>query len=195
EPRRVEAAAAQGLAISEKNDFPHCTHGLRHSMGWALAELGKAGEGISLIRQGLAGMADVGQRVSITGFLSSLAEAQSLDGRNDEALSTIDDALQANPHEFPYRPHVLVFRGILRLKLCQYEPAEVDFREAIMVAEKMRAKSFELRATTSLARLLRDTGRRDEARAMLAEIYDWFTEGFDTADLKDAKALLEELRR
>jgi predicted ATPase len=88
---------------------------------------------------------------------------------------------------------MLVFRGILQLKLCHYGLAEVDLREAIMLAEKMGAKSFELRATTSLARLLRDTGRRDEARTMLADIYGWFTEGFDTADLKDAKALLEEL--
>ena len=58
----------------------------------------------------------------------------------------------------------------------------------------MQAKAWELCATTSLARLLRDTGRRDEARTMLAEIYDWFTEGFDTADLKEAKALLDRLR-
>jgi predicted ATPase len=73
-------------------------------------------------------------------------------------------------------------------------PAERCFRTGIEVARKQHAKLWELRATTSLARLLRDTGRRDEARAMLADIYDWFTEGFDTADLKDAKALLEELR-
>ena len=71
--------------------------------------------------------------------------------------------------------------------------AEADFREAISIAQKMSAKAWELRATTSLARLLRKTRRRDEARTMLAEIYNWFTEGFDTADLKDAKALLDEL--
>jgi predicted ATPase len=64
---------------------------------------------------------------------------------------------------------------------------------AIQVARRQGAKSLELRATTSLARLLRDTNRRDEARVMLAEIYHWFTEGFDTHDLKDAKALLDEL--
>ena len=81
----------------------------------------------------------------------------------------------------------------MRLKLGQSELAEADFREAIALAQKMSAKSWELRAATSLARLLRDTGRLDEARAMLAEIYNWFTEGFDTADLKEAKALLEEL--
>ena len=71
--------------------------------------------------------------------------------------------------------------------------AEKSFRTAIEISRKQHAKSWELRATTSLARLLAKQGHRDEARAMLAEIYDWFTEGFDTADLKDAKALLDEL--
>jgi predicted ATPase len=84
-------------------------------------------------------------------------------------------------------------RGELRLKLGRTELAEADFREAIALAQKMQAKALELRATISLARLLASQGSRDEARAMLAEIYNWFTEGFDTADLKDAKALLEEL--
>ena len=71
--------------------------------------------------------------------------------------------------------------------------AEHCFRTAIQVARRQGGKFFELRATTSLARLLRDTDRRDKGRAMLAEIYNWFTEGFDTRDLKDAKGLLEEL--
>ena len=75
----------------------------------------------------------------------------------------------------------------------QTELAEADFRESIALAQKMSAKAWELRATMSLARLLANQGRRDEARTMLAEIYGWFTEGFDTADLKDAKALLDEL--
>ena len=84
-------------------------------------------------------------------------------------------------------------RGQLRLKTGQPELAEADFRGAIALAQKMSAKAWELRASMSLARLLRDSGRCDEARTMLAEIYGWFTEGFDTADLKDAKALLDEL--
>ena len=71
--------------------------------------------------------------------------------------------------------------------------AQTSFERAIEIARKQSAKSLELRATTSLARLLATQGRRDEARAMLAEIYGWFTEGFDTADLKDAKSLLDEL--
>ena len=71
--------------------------------------------------------------------------------------------------------------------------AQQSFRTATQIAQRQSAKSLELRATTSLARLLSNQGKRDEARAMLAEIYGWFTEGFDTADLKDAKALLDEL--
>jgi predicted ATPase len=71
--------------------------------------------------------------------------------------------------------------------------AELCFRTAIEIARRQSARSLELQATTSLARLLNKQGKRDEARTMLAEIYDWFTEGFDTADLKEAKALLDEL--
>ena len=71
--------------------------------------------------------------------------------------------------------------------------AEAAFREAVEIARSQSAKLYELRAATSFARLLLNTGGRDEARAMLAQIYNWFTEGFDTADLKDAKALLEQL--
>jgi hypothetical protein len=71
--------------------------------------------------------------------------------------------------------------------------AEADFRKAIALAQSMSAKEWELRTTMSLARLLASHCRRDEARAMLADIYNWFTEGFDTADLKDAKALLDQL--
>ncbi len=74
------------------------------------------------------------------------------------------------------------------------ELAEADFREAIALAQSMGAKAWELRATMSLARLIASQGRREEARTMLAEIYNWFTEGFDTADLIDAKALLDQLQ-
>jgi len=110
-----------------------------------------------------------------------------------DALITIEEALQANPEELVFRPNALSCCGELRLKLGQTELAEADFRDAIALAQKMNAKAWELRATTSLARLLRDKGRRDDARAMLSQIYNWFTEGFDTADLKDARALLDEL--
>jgi predicted ATPase len=86
-------------------------------------------------------------------------------------------------------------RGELLLKQNESnrDEAQASFERAIHIARGQTAKSLELRATTSVARLLRDTGRRDDARTMLAEVYNWFTEGFDTADLKDAKALLDEL--
>jgi len=83
--------------------------------------------------------------------------------------------------------------GELRLKQGQMQLAEAGFREALALAQQMGAKAWELRATMSLARLLAKQVRCDEGRTMLSEIYGWFTEGFDTADLKDATALLEEL--
>jgi len=190
---RTMAAADQALALSEEHAFSLCAAQSQGILGWAQAQLGKPDKGISLIRQNLSGFAETGSRVQMPDILTRLAEAQVLHGAINEALGTIEDALQANPEELVFRPNILTRRGELRLKLGQSELAEADFREAILLAQKMSAKSWELRAATSLARLLRDTNRRDEARTMLAEIYNWFTEGFDTADLKDAKALLEEL--
>jgi tetratricopeptide (TPR) repeat protein len=108
-------------------------------------------------------------------------------------MGSIEEALSANPEELVFWPHALTTRGELRLKTGRPDLAEADFREAIALAQKIGAKFYELRATTSLARLLRDTRLHDEAQSMLAEIYNWFTEGFDTADLKEAKALLDEL--
>jgi len=162
-------------------------------LGWARAQLGSAGEGVALIRQGLADLAEAGGRLAITYLLTHLAEAQALDDKIDDALITIEESLQANPEELVHQPDILSCRAEVRLKLGQTAVAEAGFREAIALAQKMSAKAFELRATTSLARLLASRGRRDEARAMLAQIYGWFTEGFDTADLKEAKVLLEEL--
>src|SRR5208282_2060975 len=192
EPQRVADAAAETVAISDEHSFSFFKAG-RITLGWARAKLGNPGEGVALIREGLAALAETGGRTDITNALTILAEAQTLDGATDDALTTLDEALTANPEELVFRPNILKWRGDLRLKIGQTELAEADFREAIRLARQMSAKSWELRATTSLARLLDKQGHRHEARAMLAEIYDWFTEGFDTADLKDAKALLAEL--
>ena len=151
-------------------------------------------EGVAQIRDGLAGIGRIGARLGLTTLFTLLAEAQALDGAIAEAVSTVEDALQLNPQEIVFRPQILTLRGELLLKLNQPESAETDFREAIAHAQRMGARSWELRATMSLARMLRDTKRRDEARALLSEIYNWFSEGFDTADLKKAKALIEELK-
>jgi tetratricopeptide (TPR) repeat protein len=122
-----------------------------------------------------------------------LAEALEREGAILDALETVEQALQLNAEQACYRPEILRVRGELRFKQGQTELAEADFREAIVLAQKMSAKAYELRTTASLARLLASQDRRDEARTMLAEIYHWFTEGFDTVDLKEAKALLDEL--
>jgi predicted ATPase len=193
DPKRAEAAATQAVALSEEHGFLFVRELALINMGWGRAQLGGAGEGVSLIRKGLAGLAEIGARVGITDYLTLLAEALALDGALSDALSTIEDALHANPEEVTFRPNILTCRGELQLKIGRAELAEADFREAIALAQKMSAKAWELRATITLARLLERQGKRDEARAMLSEIYNWFTEGFDTADLKDAKALLEEL--
>ena len=161
-------------------------------LGLASAQLQRTTDGIALIRQGIAELLEAGQPTYRTGTLY-LAKVQGRDGAILEALETVEQTLQANPDELVDRPEIFRLRGELRLKQGQTELAEADFREAIGLAQTMGAKAWELRATMSLARLLREQGKTDDARALLAEIYNWFTEGFNTADLKDAKALLDEL--
>ena len=118
-------------------------------------------------------------------------------GRAERALQLLDEVLARGELTGHHRgdPNLRRLKGeaILVRDSSATPEAEACFRRAIEVASRHSAKWWELLATVSLARLLRDTNRRDEARSMLADIYNWFTEGFDTADLKDAKALLEEL--
>jgi predicted ATPase len=165
--------------------------------GWAIAEQGRYEEGIALMRQGLATAHGAGADIGRADHLCRLAEVCMQAGRLDDALSIVSDALAAvdKQEERYYEPDIYRVRGevLLRRDYSNIREAEECFRRAIEIARKQSGKSLELRATISLARLLARESRSDEARAMLAEIYDWFTEGFDTADLKDAKALLDEL--
>ncbi|MGH7781057.1 MAG: adenylate/guanylate cyclase domain-containing protein [Candidatus Binataceae bacterium] len=163
--------------------------------GWLLSRDGKPGA-ITIIRDAMARMTATRFGLYRSTNAAMLAEAYAAVGQIDEALRVLDDALPfAHTEELYYEAELNRLRGELLLMRGNPERgvAEKCFREAIEVAQRQSAKSWELRATTSLARLLRDTNRRDEARAILAEIYGWFTEGFDTADLKDAKALLDDL--
>jgi tetratricopeptide (TPR) repeat protein len=190
---QAKTLAADALELAEKYQLPNPAARSRCQLGWAQAYLGDATEGVAMILEGISGTREIGTRMGLSAALSGLAEAQRLAGNVRAAFETVELALQELPDELAYRPETLRVRGELHLDQGQTELAEVDFRDAIALAKKIGAKAWELRATMSLGRLLRDTGRRDEARAVLAEIYDWFTEGFDTADLKDAKALLDEL--
>jgi len=193
EYENAEALAERALELSEKHQFNTVAAYSRWALGQARAQLGRASEGVALIRHGLAGLGEVGTRLGISLLTASLAEAQESGGSIVEALQTVEQALQVNPDLLAPRPEMFRLRGALRFKLGQAELAEADFCESIALAQRMSAKTLELRATMSLARLLAQQNKRGEARTMLAEIYNWFTEGFDTRDLKDAKALLDEL--
>jgi tetratricopeptide (TPR) repeat protein len=193
DPERAEAAVIPVLASCEEHGMTALGISLLSVAGWARAQLGGTGDSLSLVRQGLVGSIEAGYALRIGGTLICLAEVQALAGMVDDALVTIERALEEYPHEIVVKPEILTIRGELRQKLGQAEAAQADFREAIALAQKMNAKMLELRATTSLTHLLDQQGKREDARAMLAEIYNWFTEGFDTADLKDAKALLDQL--
>jgi class 3 adenylate cyclase/tetratricopeptide (TPR) repeat protein len=195
EQEAAETLAAHALELCEKHGFPSDAAESRCALGHARAQLGRAAEGITLIRQGIDTWIGVGQRLTVPHFITSLATAQLHADAVGDALETIEQALNFNPEELAWRPETLRIRGEVRLHQADLRLAEADFRDAMTLARSMGAKAWELRATTSLARLLAQQNRRDEARAMLTEIYNWFTEGFDTADLKDARALLDELGR
>jgi len=194
EPEQAAVLSAQGIATTAEHGFRQVAWWIRMSHGWAQAQLGHPDEGASLIRETLTPYRAVGSLFLVPVFLTFLAEAQALGGAPAESLRTLDEALTLNPDERFWRPETLRVRGDIRCKQGDEELAEADFRDAIALAREMSAKTWELRAATSLARLRRDQGRVAEARGLLAPVYDWFTEGFNTADLKHAKALLDELR-
>jgi tetratricopeptide (TPR) repeat protein len=193
EPRQAEVASTRLLSLSEEHGFSYACDLARGVIGWARAQFGHTREGVSLIREALAGLEERGARVGNTDVLTRLAEAQALDGATHEALHTVELALKENPEEVVFRPNAMRYRGALQLKVGQNELAEADFLDSITMAQKMSAKAWELQATTSLARLWRDQGRCQQAHDILAPIYGWFTEGLDTPVLQDAKALLDEL--
>jgi class 3 adenylate cyclase/tetratricopeptide (TPR) repeat protein len=192
EDQQAEMLAAQALELSDKLQLAQIAEMSRCYFGWAQARLGRPSEGVALIRQGITRLATLGTRSDA--LTLALAQSQTLSGAIGEALASIEQVLQPNrPDANLARPEAFRLRGELQTKQGLLEAAEADFRTALRLACTMGAKSWELRAATSLARLLRDTSRGDEAHSMLAETYNWFSEGFDTADLKEAKALLDEL--
>src|SRR3984893_16012117 len=165
--------------------------------GGANSAQGRSEECIGQIQEGMAASRATGAELFRPYFLCLLAEAYMEAGRLDEGLSALTEALAAadENENRNYEPEMHRRKGELLLKRDQSNAQEAQrcFERAIEIAREQSAKSWELRTTMSLARLLAKQRRGDEARAVLAEIYNWFTEGFDTADLIDAKALLNEL--
>jgi predicted ATPase len=197
EVRAVHETAESMIALCAEQGFTTVSAWPTVWRGWALAEQGHHQEGIEQIQQGLAASRLTETELLRTYHLCLLAEAYKNVGRLDDALSALGGALAAaNEDEMrAYEAEIHRLKGELLLKKDDSNAAEARscFERAIEIARKQSAKSWELRATTSLARLLAKQRKRDEARSMLTQIYGWFTEGFDTADLKDAKALLDQL--
>jgi tetratricopeptide (TPR) repeat protein len=166
-------------------------------LGAALLNLGRSEESILALNEGFQIYRASGGLASQERWLLPMAQAYAGQGRTDDALRMVSDMLDTarQTGHLMYEPMLLQARSefLLGGPSPDRSGAEAALRQAIEAARRQEAKCPELRATTSLARLLRDTNRRDEARAMLADIYNWFTEGFDTVDLKDAKSLLDEL--
>ncbi len=163
--------------------------------GEALTKLGQVQEGMEHIRAGMAVRQSLSVHCYFSGILGALAEAQGKAGQPEEGLATLDEVLAQVESTDERYCEAELYRLRAELLLTQGEDAEAEasLQHAIEVARRQSARSWELRATTSLARLWQQQGKIDEAHWMLAEIYGWFTEGFDTPDLREARALLEEL--
>jgi adenylate cyclase len=202
---RAEACVAFATEVG----LPYFSAQMTIFWGAALAAQGHHEEGITKMRQGLAAQRATGGQGLQQLWLALQVEAYIETGQIEEGCTALEEALTIRPkHGDRYwEAELYRLKGALLLAQDRRSPevqndqrraaieveAEACFRQAIDTAHELSAKSFELRAATSIARLWQGQGKKQEARQMLAEIYGWFTEGFDTADLKNAKALLEEL--
>jgi tetratricopeptide (TPR) repeat protein len=191
--KRAQQTNDEAVGLGSASEFPLLKAIGKILDAWLRAQKGESSDTVDQIRKGLADLDVMKFYATRAKYLGYLCEAQAFAGAVDDAFLTVEQALQVNPDELIYRPETFRLRGELWLRRGDTKMAEGDFHTAISLAQTKSAKSWELRATKSLARLLAQQGRSDDARTKLASIYNWFTEGFDTADLKDAKALLDYL--
>ena len=197
EQQAVQERAEAAIALSREQGFPYWLAIGTIRRGWALAAQGHEAEGVQQIQQGIAAWRATGADVNRPWFLALLAEACGKAGKAEEGLAAVAEALTV-VHTRANRvceAELYRLKGELQLMLATDNAAEAEtcFRQALAVARQQQARSLELRAALSLARLWQQQGKRAEARQLLAEVYGWFTEGFGTTDLQEAKALLEEL--
>ena len=180
------------VALSREYELKQETEWGRSFQGAALAALGRTTEGIDQLKDSLAVQQAIGSGLVRTAFLALLAEMLAVVGRVDEGFRAVDEGFvhAETTLEGGYLAELHRTRGDLLVASGNLSGAEDSFRRAIEVAREQQAKSFELRAATSLARLLLDAGRRDDARGVLAPVYGWFTEGHTTRDLIAARTTL-----
>ena len=196
EGQAVQEWAEATLTISTEQSYPFWEGWGMILRGWSLVEQGQEEEGIAQMRQGLTNWRATGSELGLPYFLTLLAETYSKVGQAEEAFKVLAEALAAvnNSEERWYEAELYRLKGeLLRQMAKTQEEAQACFYQAIDMARRQDTKSLELRAVMSLSRLWQDQGKREEARQMIQKIYGWFTEGFDTTDLREAKLLLEEL--
>jgi predicted ATPase len=200
ERREVQTAqeyAEAVIAIGTEQGFAHWVASGTLQRGCALAEQGQREEGIAQMRQGLAAYRTAGAEIGRPVYLARLATALVKARQPEEGLAVLTEALNTihTTGERVSEAWLYLLKGWCLLALPTKDQAEAEacFRRAIDVARLQQAKAFELRAVMGLARLWQQQGKKGAARQLLADIYGWFTEGFDTGDLKEARALLEQL--
>jgi predicted ATPase len=187
--------ADQLVAVATEQGFPVWGAVGTIHRGWVKVKNGDVTEGMSLVRSGSAAYRATGTEMWTPHFFGLLAKACEIAGQNEEGLTLLDDTLQIveRTGERWYAAELNRHKGQLLLRQGHAEAAEELYRKALSIAQEQEAKLWELRAAASLARLHRDQGRHAEARDLLEPVHGWFTEGFDTPDLKEAKALIDEL--
>jgi predicted ATPase len=187
---------ADGLvAVATDQGFPFYRATGAIFRGWVKAKNADVTEGLSLLRAGSNAYCGTGATAWMPLYIALLAGACQIAGQIEEGAARLDQALQLveRTGERWFAAELDRQRGRLLLRQGHPEAAEELYRKALGIAREQEAKMWELRAAASLARLWRDQGRRAAARDLLAPVYGWFTEGFATPDLKEAKALLDEL--
>ena len=193
----VEERSSALVALAAERGYPHLHATGRFFHGWARAASGKRDEGIAEMHRGLAAKQAGGAQIKVPYYLGVLAAAYARARRPVEALPLLTDAFELveETGERWFEAELHRRKGEVVLGLSEADTAEAErcFRQAMAVAQAQGAKLWELRAATSLARLWAEQGLRAESHDLLAPIYDRFTEGFDTIDLKEASALLDEL--
>jgi predicted ATPase len=198
EVRLTQERAEAVINLAKEQGFPYWMATGALMRGWAVAHQGQVETGIEQMTQGLSAYRATGAVALQPCFLALLAEAQGTMGQPAEGLMTLTEALTraVTTGERWSEPELYRLKGKLLLQQNSDNEAEAEtcFTQAITIAQNQQAKSWELRAATSLARLWQQQGKRQGAYDLLAPTYAWFSEGFDTADLQDAKALLEALQ-
>jgi predicted ATPase len=193
----VHAHAGAIVTLATTQGFPFWTTLGTSLCGWALAMQGQGEEGLAQVRQGITAYRAIGAALNVSYYCTLLADVCAHLGHIEDGLQALAEAhtLVEQQEERWWEAEIHRLRGVLLLRQMGTPQAEAEawLHRALDVARRQEAKSLELRAAMSLSRLWQQQGKRAEARQLLAPIFGWFTEGFDTADLQEAKALLEEL--